>query len=227
MINQKNVELSRRQVKFDHFYEKFMGYGDHIACVIYDFEQNVYLLEIYDKELTVCASKKFNFLIKLCFFNDTDIVCFQNSLQRFLVFDYKLNEETAIFDRNEILPLTITSTSAFAVNIDADKFYIAYFDYYQKMVVLRTITRDTKKVIDTVNLDSFLHVKSVDWLRFDSNCNICLKYLPGDKIKCFNKNGKFLTQNSLSNLKRFEKLQFTKQNDLFFFNILKAKLYFI
>ena len=65
--------------------------------------------------------------------------------------------------------------------------------------------------------------------------NVLVKYAPGDRLKCFSKEtGELVAENvvgaeprELSSLKRLENVETTIDDDFFYFNLFKRKLYFL
>ena len=244
LVDQHGREQFRRHVKYAYFYDQFLAVDDkYIVSELYDFDLNKYVLELFDNELNLLASRSFKFMVKLCSIRLNEIICLQYLQQKLIIFDFKLNELMR-FDKQLIfgsIDCNLISTSLFGS--DSVYVYSLFFDYSIKKILLNVLNKKTVTLESSTAIDLSTSVKSINWLAMsankttgdvisDANCSavmddVLVKTMPGDKLKLFTRDGHFLEQCVNANIKKFDCLSMCYSNDLYFFDIFKRKIYFI
>ncbi|CAF1027390.1 unnamed protein product [Brachionus calyciflorus] len=75
ITDMNGVELHRRAINPNFYYSKFVLYGKHIAGIYSDIKSGMNLIEIYNDELEIMASKLFNHKLDLVYMGVNELVC--------------------------------------------------------------------------------------------------------------------------------------------------------
>ena len=262
IINKHGKTICQRQIKPELYYDGFIAYNNRILCTSYDFDLNKHQIELYDHHLQLVKSKQFDCMIKLVAMNSVEIVCYHNLTQNLVFFDYELRQ-TNTLDKQA------AQLANFNVKVATDdsNIYLVYFDYGLRQVMMKSLSKRTNQLQHIYQLGSLLGIKSLNWIKFDSNLNVIIKYVADDSIKCFNKHGELVNETKAASpsttsrhhrhldldlgldstlskhggecksnsyclsrknfIKPFENLEMTINDDFYYFNVFKRKLYIL
>lgn len=75
IADRNGQELHRREINKNYYYRKFILLGNYIAGLYDDIKSGMNLIELYNDELNLVASKMFNHKLDLVYMDQLELVC--------------------------------------------------------------------------------------------------------------------------------------------------------
>ncbi|RNA27917.1 hypothetical protein BpHYR1_023022, partial [Brachionus plicatilis] len=149
IVNRHGLELHRRAINPNFYFSNFVVYGRSIAGIYSDIRTNKTLIEIYNDELELEASKLFDHKLELIYLNSEELVCkSKEKLNLYFFLNLKL-EQVFSFDvkgKNESIQLHDGDIEILGLN------YLEIHILVKSKKLLKRIDRKTGKSTGSIDL---------------------------------------------------------------------------
>jgi hypothetical protein len=237
------VKSIRRKLKLD----KLIGFGNHIVGL---YNNSFYSSElvIYNEQLELIATRYFLHNINLYSMNNTEIVCYSSKFKSYLIFDLNLNQVLSFGQETDDCKSWFTGDTISPIQL-SDNFVMIFLSNFQPLLFDSTKTTDLDSKILMYSNDFNFNIRTIkllskksgiEYTRFKLNdCNEYLTKLDtysnilqltngcNKLLRCYDKDGHLLVENSSICLKNFTEINLTSQNEIYFFNLRTKKIYYL
>jgi hypothetical protein len=167
------------------------------------------------------AKRNFKIKLDLWLLDNEQIVLKSNNNHEYTFYNYNLELKFTL-NLSRILLESGYRNSILLTGFNQSEIFL----YYTAKKTLKKLDRKTGSTLSLIELEG-AEVRSYLNLKMDSESNFVLKLNPSQMIKYFDKDGTYLIENQCEHLKHFNTPEITKENDLYFCDILNKKIFFI
>jgi hypothetical protein len=209
ITNRKLEDVSFRYLDSNLVIRNIITWEFKIASLFYDKSNASYHLDIYDQYLNRTSHREFDFCVKLCSINDNEIFCWNQTDEKCIILDYKLN---ILHEYGQSLNLEKPFYFVGGTLIDGSINSLLYYcsDQPNEKQFLKIINRKTGLAIGHIDFE-FLYFTKI--IKIDSQSNILVKLNQNNLIKYYDLCGNLLND--------FRNNEFNKFNSLIEFNLTK------
>jgi hypothetical protein len=225
ITNKYGFELKRCSISPTMYYRTFQAYNDCIVGLFDDVSNESNYILVYDQQtLEIRASSRYfnksnnNNKFDLWSILDEQIIVRTNDTYEYTVYNFNLELKFTL-NLTRFINEAGLKNSVFLTGLTRNCIYL----FVSKLI--KKIDRKTGTIEGDINFET--DIKSYLNVKMDSNENFLIKHNSLNKLTYHNKDGKLLAENQSDLLKYFNFFELTHQNDIFFCDTLKRKIYFI
>ena len=221
ITNRRGDELYRAYIDPNDYYRQFMIYGGVIAGLFDNLNNESWVIEVYNEQLMPLAKRVFRTKLELWLMSENQIVLKSMNNHEYTFYTFNLELKFTL-NLSRIIIESGFKNSVVLTGFNQTEIFL----YYTAKKLIKKLDRKMGNVLSSLDLES-TEVRSYLNLKMDKESNFNLKVNPSLSIKYFDKDGTYLIQNKSDNLKNFNMLELTKDNDIYFCDNLKRIIYFI